>query len=163
MRRRPLARNPPPGEYRAPRAQPAPACQGQTEAPCVKALASGSCDNLFVRNRSPNFRRGRYGTRKHGRRHARPPGPAPGGFSRQVIGTCVLVAVVAWTAEPRLTSIWTVFTTPPDQLAQLEQSVHYSNCDAARADGVAPLYRGSPGYRDRLDGDGDGIACEPYR
>ena len=31
-----------------------------------------------------------------------------------------------------------------------------------RAAGAAPIYRGQPGYRDGLDGDSDGIACEPY-
>jgi len=36
----------------------------------------------------------------------------------------------------------------------------YANCAAARAAGVAPILRGQPGYRDRLDGDGDGVACE---
>ena len=36
----------------------------------------------------------------------------------------------------------------------------YKNCDAARAAGVAPLHRGDPGYRPKLDRDGDGIACE---
>lgn len=40
---------------------------------------------------------------------------------------------------------------------------HYSGCDDARAAGVAPLYVGEPGYRSEMDGDGDGIACEPYR
>ncbi|MBY8823201.1 excalibur calcium-binding domain-containing protein [Sphingomonas colocasiae] len=39
----------------------------------------------------------------------------------------------------------------------------YRNCDAARAAGVAPLYAGEPGYREAMDGDDDGIACEPYR
>jgi excalibur calcium-binding domain-containing protein len=42
-------------------------------------------------------------------------------------------------------------------------SVYYPNCAAARADGVAPLYLGQPGYRAPLDADGDGVACEPYR
>ncbi len=37
---------------------------------------------------------------------------------------------------------------------------YYTNCDAARAAGVAPLYRGQPGYRDALDRDKDGVACE---
>jgi len=41
--------------------------------------------------------------------------------------------------------------------------VYYRNCAAARAAGAAPLYRGQPGYRSDMDGDGDGIACEPYR
>ena len=38
----------------------------------------------------------------------------------------------------------------------------YLNCDTARAAGAAPLHAGEPGYRSRLDGDSDGIACEPY-
>jgi hypothetical protein len=40
---------------------------------------------------------------------------------------------------------------------------YYPGCNAARAAGVAPLYAGEPGYRPEMDGDGDGIACEPYR
>lgn len=40
---------------------------------------------------------------------------------------------------------------------------YYSGCDDARAAGVAPLYVGEPGYRSEMDGDGDGVACEPYR
>lgn len=40
---------------------------------------------------------------------------------------------------------------------------HYSGCDDARSAGVAPLYIGEPGYRAEMDGDGDGVACEPYR
>lgn len=38
--------------------------------------------------------------------------------------------------------------------------VYYANCSAARAAGAAPIYRGQPGYRAKLDRDGDGIACE---
>jgi hypothetical protein len=40
---------------------------------------------------------------------------------------------------------------------------YYAGCNEARAAGVAPLYAGEPGYRPEMDGDGDGIACEPYR
>lgn len=36
----------------------------------------------------------------------------------------------------------------------------FATCDEARAAGGAPLHRGDPGYSSRLDGDGDGIACE---
>ncbi|MGY5885376.1 GmrSD restriction endonuclease domain-containing protein [Modestobacter lacusdianchii] len=36
----------------------------------------------------------------------------------------------------------------------------FPNCDAARAAGAAPLHRGDPGWSDRMDGDGDGTACE---
>lgn len=39
----------------------------------------------------------------------------------------------------------------------------WRGCDDARAMGTAPIYRGEPGYREGMDGDGDGIACEPYR
>lgn len=39
----------------------------------------------------------------------------------------------------------------------------WSGCDNARAAGTAPIYSGEPGYRENMDGDNDGIACEPYR
>lgn len=39
-------------------------------------------------------------------------------------------------------------------------SVYYKNCDAAKAAGAAPIRRGQPGYRDALDRDKDGIACD---
>ena len=45
----------------------------------------------------------------------------------------------------------------------VEQSVHYEGCDTVRMLGKAPLYRGQPGYGAHMDGDGDGIACEPHR
>ena len=38
----------------------------------------------------------------------------------------------------------------------------YSGCNEVRAAGVAPLYSNEPGFSERLDGDGDGIGCEPY-
>ena len=44
----------------------------------------------------------------------------------------------------------------------VEQSVHYSGCHEVRAAGKAPLHRGDPGYGEHMDGDGDGVACEPY-
>ena len=47
--------------------------------------------------------------------------------------------------------------------ARSSSSVYYSGCQAARAAGAAPIYAGQPGYREELDGDGDGIACEPHR
>lgn len=45
----------------------------------------------------------------------------------------------------------------------VRSSFSYRNCREARAAGAAPLYRGQPGYGAHMDGDGDGIACEPYR
>ncbi len=47
-------------------------------------------------------------------------------------------------------------------LVQMDRIAYYPNCAAARAAGVAPIQRGEPGYRSRLDADNDGIACEPY-
>ena len=41
--------------------------------------------------------------------------------------------------------------------------VYFPGCNAVRAAGLAPLYRGQPGYRPEMDGDDDGIACEPHR
>lgn len=48
-------------------------------------------------------------------------------------------------------------------LDALPPGYQYSNCDAVRAAGVDPLYSYEPGFSDRMDGDGDGVACEPYR
>lgn len=38
----------------------------------------------------------------------------------------------------------------------------YPNCAATRALGLAPAYRGQPGYWPQHDRDGDGVACEPW-
>ncbi|MDE8650122.1 excalibur calcium-binding domain-containing protein [Novosphingobium album (ex Liu et al. 2023)] len=40
---------------------------------------------------------------------------------------------------------------------------HWPGCDDARAAGTAPIYRGEPGYSPGMDGDDDGVACEPHR
>ena len=39
-------------------------------------------------------------------------------------------------------------------------ATYYSNCDEAERAGAAPMERGEPGYREGLDRDGDGIACD---
>lgn len=46
-------------------------------------------------------------------------------------------------------------------LTTREKSVTYSGCREIRARGIAPLRRGQPGYRPWMDGDNDGLACEP--
>jgi len=38
---------------------------------------------------------------------------------------------------------------------------HWPGCNDARTAGTEPIYRGEPGYDVGMDGDGDGIACEP--
>jgi micrococcal nuclease len=40
------------------------------------------------------------------------------------------------------------------------ESVYYANCSEAKSMGAAPLYKGEPGYRSKLDRDKDGVACE---
>lgn len=41
-----------------------------------------------------------------------------------------------------------------------DEGTVYSSCAEARAAGKAPLHRGEPGYSPKMDGDGDGVACE---
>ena len=84
-------------------------------------------------------------------------------FGGQVVVLSGLIAIAAWNYAPQVTSAWTETTTPPVTLKALERSAYYPNCAAARAAGVAPIQRGQPGYRDELDADDDGVACEPYR
>ena len=54
-------------------------------------------------------------------------------------------------------------SSPRGATPRADSSAYYGGCRAARAAGVTPLYRGEPGYRVEMDGDGDGIACEDYR
>ena len=50
-----------------------------------------------------------------------------------------------------------------DAVAPTASSTYYKSCAEARAASAAPLYVGQPGYRAGLDGDHDGVACEPSR
>lgn len=67
-----------------------------------------------------------------------------------------------WFALPQVQSLYATGTMSPEERAAIEASVHYPGCDQVRAQGNAPLYRGQPGYREGMDGDGDGIACETH-
>ena len=58
---------------------------------------------------------------------------------------------------------WSLASTEAEKPEAVESSVYYARCAEARAVGRAPIRIGEAGYRDGLDGDGDGIACEPYR
>ena len=70
------------------------------------------------------------------------------GFGYTITGDAVpLVSRLTMSASERATS---------------ERSVTYSGCRELRRLGKAPLYAGQPGYREEMDGDGDGIACEDY-
>ena len=96
-----------------------------------------------------NFRhRRRRGDRRHGRRGRR-------GSAYPLIvaglGMVGCYAVLSPDEAHRATN------------ANRAQSAYYPSCAAARAAGVAPIAEGEPGYREELDADGDGVACEPYR
>ncbi|RSM64793.1 hypothetical protein DMH04_50645 [Kibdelosporangium aridum] len=56
--------------------------------------------------------------------------------------------------DPSKTSRWTITITVP------ELPLFFPDCDTAKFFGRAPLRRGEPGYRDELDRDRDGVACE---
>jgi hypothetical protein len=59
---------------------------------------------------------------------------------------------------PSSPSTSTVGTTSPSN--NQAGSTYYATCADARASGAAPLYKGAPGYRESLDRDKDGVACE---
>ena len=67
----------------------------------------------------------------------------------------IVLGVISWI----ISSVGESKSTSSDS----HSGAYYRNCDAARSAGVAPLYVGEPGYRDALDRDGDGVACEPYK
>lgn len=112
-----------------------------------------------MRRRYPNFER-EMRRHSHTRRPRHPSGN--GRFILQLITTAALGGVLAWTLAPEAGALFATTTTSPAGLEQVEQSAYYPNCDAARSAGAAPIYRGSAGYRDKLDRDSDGVACEPY-
>ena len=82
----------------------------------------------------------------------------PGFLDRMLSGAAVLPVLLlgAWYTAPA--------PRDPQEEARLQQvmaSVHYAGCDQVRAAGAAPLRYGQPGYGPHMDGDGDGVACEP--
>lgn len=69
------------------------------------------------------------------------------------------------TAAARKT-VGRIITRPANRLPSAPNQASgwsYRNCGEARRAGAAPLRRGQPGYGAHMDGDGDGIACEPIR
>lgn len=69
----------------------------------------------------------------------------------------ILIALAAGTILGGIAvmSPWPVTTT-------LRHIAAAPNCTAARAVGLAPAYRGQPGYWTKHDRDKDGWACEPW-
>jgi hypothetical protein len=70
------------------------------------------------------------------------------------------------TPPPSTSSTTTSTSKRPDftiTLSLPDLSLYFPNCGLAWATGNAPIHRGEPGYREELDGDHDGIACEKQR
>ncbi|CAJ1003856.1 SPBc2 prophage-derived endonuclease YokF [Brevibacillus aydinogluensis] len=68
----------------------------------------------------------------------------------------------AKSTQPTKTQPAPAHTKTPEQIQQEvhQEYVFFNNCSEARAAGAAPIYRGEPGYRPKLDRDNDGVACE---
>lgn len=96
-------------------------------------------------------------------RDSRPRPESRAAFAGRALGVWALVAIVTWQGVPLAARLWTDLQRTSGERAADEASAWYPNCDAARAAGAAPIQRGEPGYREALDRDGDGIACEPFR
>jgi hypothetical protein len=82
------------------------------------------------------------------------------------VGCCALIAGFAVFNSDKLPAAFQGAVIDTRNLGRAHYpavGAYYPNCDAARLAGVAPINAGEPGYREALDGDGDGVACEPYR
>ncbi|MFL6763940.1 MAG: excalibur calcium-binding domain-containing protein [Sphingomicrobium sp.] len=94
---------------------------------------------------------------------------------KYILWGAVLVGTAAgyvWSASPQVTPAALSVAAPvaasrataalptPEEI---EHTRYFASCNEARSAGVAPMFRGQPGYREELDGDGDDIACEPIR
>ncbi|MEO5994998.1 MAG: excalibur calcium-binding domain-containing protein, partial [Arthrobacter sp.] len=80
----------------------------------------------------------------------------------RILGGCPDTTIPAGTgtATPNTPSPAAPVPAAPGPAAPAPAAVFYANCAAARAAGAAPLRSGQPGYREQMDGDRDGIACE---
>jgi hypothetical protein len=74
--------------------------------------------------------------------------------------TCAVVAVASAGSATAGVALMSLSPWPPAET--LRHLASFPNCNAARANGVAPARRGEPGYWKRHDRDRDGIACEPW-
>ncbi|WP_409450276.1 excalibur calcium-binding domain-containing protein [Brevundimonas sp.] len=98
-------------------------------------------------------------THRRRRRHGRPTPGSRVPFAAVVALTAISAFAVTWFAitpsSPRAAVVAYVKTRTTDQ--------HYSGCTAVRAAGRKDIPSWDPSYRSWMDGDGDGLACEPPR
>lgn len=100
--------------------------------------------------------------RRFTNRPQRRPAP-PAGTTLQTAGRYGLIAVASGLGLAFGASALEAAQERQAILDALPSGYTYSGCNEVRAAGVAPLYSYEPGFSERLDGDGDGIGCEPYR
>lgn len=74
----------------------------------------------------------------------------------------IVGAVVFGGAAGLALNMWDDHQARKAKLDALPPGYQFPGCDAVRAQGLDPLERGEPGFAPHMDGDGDGIACEPY-
>jgi hypothetical protein len=77
-----------------------------------------------------------------------------------VVGGSLAIGILGWGMSSEIKSLFHPVSL--EERARVEASVYFSGCDEARLAGAAPIHSGQPGYREGMDGDSDGVACEPY-
>lgn len=85
--------------------------------------------------------------------------PRFGRFQRELLILILLILSVAFLKGGYLRQIT---SGSPVSLRGTMNEAFYRSCADARRAGVAPIYRGQPGYAAHLDADNDGVACEPW-
>jgi hypothetical protein len=91
-----------------------------------------------------------------------PTGPTPGPGSPTETPSATPTPTDSGTPSPRDSATPTPTQPQSPKLSETpgQESVVFQNCAEARAAGKTPLHRGDPGYSEKLDKNGDGIACE---
>ncbi|GAA4761954.1 excalibur calcium-binding domain-containing protein [Novosphingobium ginsenosidimutans] len=81
-----------------------------------------------------------------------------------LLGSVIGIGSLAFTANGRaiLSAGLRPAAAPDGQTREPQAGDYWENCAAARRAGVSSINASEPGYRDDMDGDGDGVACEPY-
>lgn len=82
-----------------------------------------------------------------------------------LLGSVIGIGSLAFTADGRaiLSAGLRPAAAPDGQTREPQAGDYWADCAAARRAGVSSIRDGEPGYREEMDGDGDGVACEPYR
>jgi hypothetical protein len=84
-------------------------------------------------------------------------------WSRMQINWVLVVLVLVGSAAATQLYLWEKQGSAARSalLSTIAPGTVFNGCNEVRARGLAPLRRGEPGYGTHMDGDGDGLACEP--